>query len=29
MSGLEEELKRNLRIFDEWREKERDIVKGV
>jgi hypothetical protein len=29
MSGLEEELKRNLRIFDEWREKEREIVKGV
>lgn len=29
IEGLEEELKRNLRIFEEWHEKEKSIVRGV
>ena len=29
IEGLEEELKRNLRIFEEWHEKERNLVKGI
>ena len=29
IEGLEEELKKNLRIFEEWHEKEKSIVRGV
>lgn len=29
IEGLEEELKRNLRIFDEWHEKERNLIRGI
>ena len=29
IEGLEEELKRNLRIFEEWHEKEKSIIRGV